>query len=290
MTRRRALGWLLLAAVAAGAIAAVTVAARRAAREPARCAEGMTLLGARCCGEGQHLDAGRCTGAPRSCAQGLLVTAAGCAPPSPAVRVEIEGGTLTVAPADWEATGIVRPRRETVARFAVDAFEVDESRYHACVARAACPPLARRGEPGLPQTEVTAAEAARFCEAEGGRLPTEAELAFAAAGPGGRRYPWGPTGFVCRRAAWGLVTGPCAIGATGPEIVGAHPAGKSPEGVHDLSGNVAEWTQPDGQTAVVLGGSYRDVEAAALRTWSRGRQDIRERSPSVGFRCAYGVP
>lgn len=287
MIRRRVAVFLGIGIASAAAIASTVVAARRAAHEPARCAEGMVLLGPRCCGAGQHRDGDRCIGTPTSCARGLVAGATGCAPPTPPPRIVIEGGTLAVAPADWEATGLVKPRREEVARFAIDVYEVDEARWTACVERGACPRLATSGEPGLPQTRVAVAEAARLCADEGGRLPTESELAFAAAGPGGRRYPWGPTGFVCRRAAWGLVAGPCASGAAGPEIVGAHPAGASPEGVHDLSGNVAEWTTPSGDGAFVLGGSFRDVEAASLRTWSRARRDVNERSDAIGFRCAY---
>lgn len=294
---RRVARWLAGAAISAAAIAWVVVAARRAASEPARCAEGMVLLGPRCCGAGQHLDGDRCAGTPTSCARGLVATDAGCTPKAPAVRIEIEGGMLAVAPSDWEATGLITPRRELVTTFALDAYEVDEARYAACSARGACAaPRTLRGEPGLPVTDVTAAEAEAFCRDAGGRLPTETELAYAAAGPGGRRYPWGTTGFVCRRAAWGLVDGPCAAGATGPEIVGAHPAGASPEGAHDLSGNVAEWTLsgnvaewtlPVSGRAFVLGGSYRDVEAAALRTWGRRAELVDRRSSAIGFRCAY---
>jgi formylglycine-generating enzyme required for sulfatase activity len=225
--------------------------------------------------------------------------------------VRIAAGTLTIAPGDWEATGVVRWHREDVSSFLIDAHEVTEARWARCVADGACPPRPRRGEPALPMTGVDVHDAAGLCAHEGGRLPTEAALAFAAAGPGGRRYPWGPTGFVCRRAAWGLARGPCAEGAVGPEIVGAHPAGATADGVHDLAGNVAEWTSPpaarasldrarrpgdaggpigaDGRVAV-LGGAWDDVEAAALRTWARRHVPAGERSSRIGFRCAYDTP
>src|SRR5438552_3017582 len=56
-----------------------------------------------------------------------------------------------------------------------------------------------------------------------------------------RRYPWGDTGAVCRRAAWGLANGPCATKGRSPDTVGAHPDGASRMGVFDMAGNVAEW-------------------------------------------------
>lgn len=316
--RDRLARWAIGLAIAAALIALDVHLARRVASSPARCAEGMVLAGARCCGEGQRVDAGRCVGPATACARGLTPTADGCVPPSPAPRVRVTAGTLTVAPGDWEASGVVRWHRQDVAAFELDAHEVTEARWSRCVDAGACPALPLRGEPGLPVTGATAVEASGLCAHEGGRLPTEGELAFAAAGPGGRRYPWGATGFVCRRAAWGLVRGPCAEGAVGPEIVGAHPAGATPDGIHDLAGNVAEWTErtdqasgggppgapaskpppvsgpppasgQDGERAV-LGGAFDDVEAAALRTWSRRRAGAGERRASIGFRCAYDTP
>jgi formylglycine-generating enzyme required for sulfatase activity len=251
----------------------------------------MMPLGARCCGEGQLLDAGRCTGTPARCAQGLTVTPAGCVAEPRAVRVE--AGTLRIGPGDWEAQGSVEPRVEPVRAFSIDAHEVTEARYAACVAASACAPLALTGEPGRALAGASLDEAARFCAWAGGALPTSSELAFATAGPRSRRYAWGDTGAVCRRAAWGLREGPCGQGAVGPEIAGSHPDGASPEGVHDLSGNVAEWTRPEGPGAPwteVRGGSWADGAASALRSWHRRVVRVDARSPEIGFRCVYPAP
>ena len=273
-----------VAVVAAVALVAGVIAlARSRAEPPARCAPGMVALGARCCGEGQHLEGDRCAGRPARCAAGMDVTASGCvAPPR---RVRIEGGLLHIGPGDWEAQGVVEPYEVEVAAFEIDALEVTEARWAACAAAGGCPAVALSGEPGRPVTGVTLDEAERFCRWDGGALPTAAELAFAAAGRTGRRYPWGDTGAVCRRAAWGLVAGPCAWGATGPELAGSHPDGASPEGVHDLAGNVAEWATSAG-TAEVRGGSYADGAANALRAWQRRVISPTIRSRQIGFRCA----
>jgi len=188
---------------------------------------------------------------------------------------------------------VVEPRVVTVEPFFLDAYEATEARYAACVLASACAPLPLSGEPGLAISSLTLEEASRFCVWAGGALPTPEELAFAAAGLSGRRYAWGDTGAVCRRAAWGLVRGPCGEGADGPEVSGSHPDGASPDGVFDLAGNVAEWAMARGGSFVgfaeARGGSFGDGAASALRSWNRREIQANERSREVGVRCAYPV-
>jgi len=70
------------------------------------------------------------------------------------------------------------------------------------------------------------------------RLPTEAEWEYAAAGPAGHEFPWGDE-FTADRANT-VEHGPLT---TTP--IGVHPAGRSPFGVHDMAGNVEEFTADD---------------------------------------------
>jgi formylglycine-generating enzyme required for sulfatase activity len=105
-------------------------------------------------------------------------------------------------------------------------------------------------------------------------------------GKTGRRYPWGDAGAVCRRVAHGLAEGPCARGATGPQLAGSHPSGASPEGIHDLAGNVAEWARIEGGYQV-RGGSWADASVTSLRSFSARDVDGSRRADTIGFRCVY---
>jgi formylglycine-generating enzyme required for sulfatase activity len=212
------------------------------------------------------------------CPSPLVLEANDCA--RPRLRIDVPKTHLVIGASDWEAEGRVQPREADVDAFAIDAFEVTRGEIDPSGsdhARAA--------------SRVTRIEAADFCDARGGRLPTDDEWTAAAAGAGGRRYPWGDTGAVCRRGAWGLASGPCAENPwAGPDTVAAHPDGNTASGIYDLAGNVAEWVAPDPSDparGVVRGGSFRSPLAADLRTWARQEVEPKAREDWIGFRCAY---
>ena len=246
---------------------------------PDRCPDGMVPLGERCCGAGQGAERGGCEGVATSCSSaqergsdGQCVARFGV--------VSLPGGELLIGAADWDgASSGERFPRTRVAPFRIDVSEVTHERYRACPSCAA-----GAGAPGLPVSNVTPAQAELFCRSQGGRLPTAGEWVFAAAGTAARRYPWGNSGLVCRRAAFGLEQGPCAqLG--GPELSGSRPDGASPEGVQDLAGNVAEWACEPGGDCTARGGSFRSTSAAELKSWAA--LPNHGKSPDIGFRCAY---
>ena len=288
---RAALGLVALALGGLAVLVALVWAGRGSA--PLRCADGASAAGERCCGAGQRLEGtgegARCVGAPLGCVRGQRVTPEGCVPDER--RVRLEGGRARVGPGDFEAQGVVVARELEVVAFALDSHEITCARWARCVEAGRCPALASCTEPGLPARGLTKREAEGFCAFEGGRLPTLDEHTFASGGSRPRRYPWGDTGAVCRRAVWSMVDGVCGVRGAGPDVAGSRPDGASPEGLYDLAGNVDEWTSTEqGGRVAVRGGSYADRAAASLRTWHARFDDPDARRPTTGARCAYDAP
>jgi formylglycine-generating enzyme required for sulfatase activity len=294
---------LAIGGVLVAALGIVVMLAARPAKD-APCGAGFVRMGPRCCPTPALAAAlGACalsepaatTGG--ACSAPLVSTDHGCDAPERDV-VEVPATTVIVGPADWEAEGRVAPRTVKVDAFAIDRLEVSSGRACAFGGIAGAPSCDAK-DPARAASGISLRQARDFCAARGGRLPTEDEWLAAAGGDRPRRYPWGDTGAVCRRAAWGLESGPCGEGGTGPDTVAAHPEGATPQGIHDLAGNVAEWVEvpcadPSGKACphVVRGGSWKARLATELRTWLRrevANDSVQGGDPTVGFRCAYEV-
>ncbi len=280
-----------LAKWAAGGLTAVasivlTVYAALAERTgPARCAAGLVAQGPRCCGAGQKLEGGQCSGRPQTCAESQVATPTGCV--AKLERVSVASGKVRLTGPDWDGRTQQGSGLVPVARFEIDSNEVTNARWDHCRAAKRCGALPVAGELGQPVRGVTPAEAEAFCAYAGGRLPTGAEWILAASGSEMRRFPWGQTGLVCRRAAFGLVAGPCAEGGTSPELAGSRIDGATPEGIADLAGNVAEWTRERDGSVRARGGSFRVHTAAELKGWSAvGRSGAAD---DIGFRCVFSI-
>jgi formylglycine-generating enzyme required for sulfatase activity len=261
----------------------------------APCGEGFSRRATRCCPSDEppaDLGAGLCSAHARSCPAPLVMTHRGCDSPERSV-VHVPMTSVLIGPSDWEAEGRVRPRTVKAGPIDIDRFEVSVGHLRT---REELAPRLADVDSARAASFVTLAQARAFCASRGGRLPTEDEWIVAAAGDKPRRYPWGDTGAVCRRAAWGLARGPCANGATGPDTVGAHPDGATPLGIQDLAGNVAEWVETGAPCeahadclGVVRGGSFDTDLATELRTWVRREVPASSADASIGFRCAYAA-
>jgi iron(II)-dependent oxidoreductase len=157
--------------------------------------------------------------------------------------------------------------------------------------------------PDEPVVHVCYHEAAAYAAWAGKRLPTEAEWEKAArhdpATGRSRRYPWGDDPPDARHANLGQQH-------LRPAAAGAFPEGVSPAGVHQLIGDVWEWTSTDfhgypGFAAfpyreysevffgpdykVLRGGSFGTDRSACRGTFRNWDYPIRRQIFS-GFRCA----
>jgi len=237
--------------------------------------------------------------------------------------VPISGGTFVMG--DPAGPPDEAPRRVTVGDFRIMRNEVTNRQFAAFVAatghrtdveangaahlwterwrRAQAadwrhPRGADSGLDGLddhPVVQVSARDAAAFCEHYGLRLPREAEWEYAARGGDGRRYPWGnepPRQGGVQRANYGsdICCAPdAADGYARTAPVGQYPAGASPFGLLDMAGNVWEWTADEfpGRPGMISirGGGWGN-NAFGLRATYRHWNPPDIGLDMVGFRCA----
>lgn len=214
-----------------------------------------------------------------------------------------------------------------VSAFCIDAAEVTNLSYAACVTAGGCDAPGATGSAtrssyyGNPTYDsfavvnVTWFQADAYCTWVGKRLPTEAEWEKAARGgcelqaPVGcgpedeRTYPWGEAEPVCERANF--------VGCIADvDRVQARPTGASPYGVQDMTGNVQEWvsdwylgtsydtcrfgtcvdpTGPGlGSDKVFRGGHWESVPGY-LRVANRFRQLPGFYDYHTGFRCVAPI-
>jgi formylglycine-generating enzyme required for sulfatase activity len=211
----------------------------------------------------------------------------------------------------------------TVQPFCLDLTEVTADAFAACVRAGACNadlPGAQkvsdcgkggnnnalvRGRGAHPMNCVDAGQSSTYCASQGKRLPTEEEWEWAAHGASeGRVYPWGnaqPDSQLCWSGKWckeGVPTGDPHTQCNWTELlardstcpVGSFAAGDAPGGIHDLAGNVSEWTSSNfdasGTKRVTRGGGWSAAIASAMRAADRYPIAPTTRGMWLGFRCA----
>ncbi len=270
---------------------------------------------------------------------GLFLVSAGCnhtgpgaadaqAPPTITTKSGVE---MVLIPAGSFEMGSRHGRederpahRVSVDSFLLDAHEVTQAEFDKLGQVEAFPDPSHFKGPDLPVEQVTWPEAARFCnarsraeglrpcydentgacdfDADGYRLPTEAEWEYACRAGTDGDYSFGGDERRLGDFAW------FADNSAGK----THPVGTkkpNPWGLYDMYGNVAEWcqdvydkdyyrTSPDrnprgpaeGKEYVLRGGSWKSA-ADAVRSSYRlgdnpGFSDACLARDAVGFRCA----
>ena len=194
----------------------------------------------------------------------------------------------------------------------IDAREVTQSQF-SIFARATGHPLpvvpvfeeemSVITRPELPVVGVSWSGAKAYCEWAGRRLPTEAEWEKAAGGEESLRWPWGHEPLEKTANLRGEEDGAKYLAAPGQ-----FPAGRSPYGAYDMSGNAAEWVAdwydadyyknapfknpkgPEkGKFRVYRGGSWNESNVNA-RTAKRFTAAPHQTSAVIGVRCAADGP
>lgn len=222
---------------------------------------------------------------------------------SPDGMVYIAGGEFLMG--NDQGDEYERPaHRVLVKPFFMDLTEVTCEKYLAFVKATGhrAPPQWTNNSypPGagdLPVTGVDWYDASAYAQWAGKRLPTEQEWEYAARGNDGRKYPWGNN--------W--IRDAANAGDSSPQhlvSVGAHPEGKTSDGLMDMIGNAWEWTtsdpvsypngrltkQPKGDQKVIRGGSWQEQPSEATTTY-RGylRKSGAGDYSATGFRCAADI-
>ncbi len=139
--------------------------------------------------------------------------------------------------------------------------------------------------PGLPVSGVNWWAADAFARWAGGRLPRVEEWQLLAAGPDANPYPWGDA-YEAGAAATG--DGP----EPGPRPCAEAARDTSAHGVHDLAGNVSEWTlsistERGDFAAWVQGGNWLLPGPATAQSAFGRPVPLNHRSEAIGFRVVY---
>ncbi len=213
---------------------------------------------------------------------------------APGGMVHVPGGTFTMgARARSDAKNDPARRTVTVAAFDLDANEVTEGDYAACVDAGPCTagtvdqPTCNYGHADRanhPMNCVDWSQASVYCHAQSKRLPTEEEWEYASRGGAEERtYPWG-TAEPAAQLCWSGIAkreGTCPVRTF---AVGAY-------GLYDMAGNVWEWTSSPSSadrrdTRVYRGGGWSDARALDFRGAYRDAHAPSNKDADLGFRCA----
>ncbi len=138
-----------------------------------------------------------------------------------------------------------------------------------------------------PMVNISWYEAKEFANWIELALPTSEEWQLASRGVYGRLYPWGNEWDKNR----------CCNSVETPVKstvkIGLYPAGTSPYGIHDMAGNVWEWTGSilqDIDDYIIQGGSWFNFHEKSFYNTFTNHRPPDNCYNNVGFRCILRLP
>lgn len=141
--------------------------------------------------------------------------------------------------------------------------------------------------PEQPTVGVTWFEADAYCRWAGKALPNERQWERACQGDDGRKFPWGDHPMPPAQTA---ATEEAGTPYSAPAVVGRMPQTQSPYGVHDMAGNVLEWTQTARDSQMVLCGGSGGSHASNVGCDVRYTLLPGIAANFIGFRCQSAQP
>ncbi|MCH8274464.1 MAG: SUMF1/EgtB/PvdO family nonheme iron enzyme [Armatimonadetes bacterium] len=196
---------------------------------------------------------------------------------------------------------LIPPRQGAVGGFYIGKYEITNAQYKAFVDETGYDgsdhPSSKFTEPFLghwvngtypdgqakhPACYVNWHHAEAFCDwlskktGKVVRLPADDEWEFAARGEKGRIYPWGDD-WQPAFCNWGDEGKTDGYELSAP--VGSFPSGATPEGVHDLAGNIWEWTAEKS-----LRGGPWCLDPDSMRAEWKAIEDTDRADDKFGFR------
>ena len=213
------------------------------------------------------------------------------------------------------------PAQVEIDRMFIDRWEVTADEYRACVDAGACADVSKVAcekdpydtpssslcwpiTPNMyPMNWVGKDHASAYCRWRGGRLPTLAQWRSAARGaptfaPVRANVLDAPTCTLIVmsdadrkvRCTESLPQTNRGDGWLGPAPKGAHPLGRTSQGVEQLMGNVREWVADGANQSAGCGYADAPHPVIGQRCVARSRREPTRASGHVGFRCVYSRP
>jgi formylglycine-generating enzyme required for sulfatase activity len=212
--------------------------------------------------------------------------------------VRVESGTAVIGTDQFPEDKNSPVRKIEMDGFQISKYEVTNRQYMEFIRKTGHQPPSsefwpagrfRSGEEDFPVVGISRDDASDYCRYNGMRLPTEEEWEFAARTGEGSYFPWGNT---ADSSGGNIASGyPVRVGESKRDV--------NAMGIHDLAGNVREWTSSEAEIKsqqgyqvrhyIIRGGSWEKLNGIeTARFTNRGfvrEGDVREGYNAIGFRC-----